>query len=78
MNSLNPEKSSGYDLITSKIIKELPIIGIKSYPVIQCSLAQRLLPGTMESRTDNPHLEARETSLRVNILMANNALTHYI
>jgi hypothetical protein len=25
----NPKKSSGYDLITRKIVKELPIIGIK-------------------------------------------------
>jgi hypothetical protein len=29
MNSLNPKKSSGYDLITGKILKELPIIGMK-------------------------------------------------
>jgi hypothetical protein len=29
INSLNPTKSSGYDLITGKILKELPIIGIK-------------------------------------------------
>jgi hypothetical protein len=29
INSLNPEKPSGYYLITSKILKELPIIGIK-------------------------------------------------
>jgi hypothetical protein len=28
-NSLNPKKSSGYDLIAGKILKELPIIGIK-------------------------------------------------
>jgi hypothetical protein len=28
VNSLNPKKSSGYNLITSKILKELPIIGI--------------------------------------------------
>jgi hypothetical protein len=28
INSLNPKKSSGYDLITGKILKELPIIGI--------------------------------------------------
>jgi hypothetical protein len=26
---LNPKKSSGYDLITGNILKELPIIGIK-------------------------------------------------
>jgi hypothetical protein len=29
INSLNPKKSSGYDLITGKILKALPIIGIK-------------------------------------------------
>jgi hypothetical protein len=29
INSLNPQKSSGYNLITDKILKELPIIGIK-------------------------------------------------
>jgi hypothetical protein len=29
INSLNPKKSSGYDLITGRILKELPIIGIK-------------------------------------------------
>jgi hypothetical protein len=29
INSLNPKKSSGYDLITGKILKEMPIIGIK-------------------------------------------------
>jgi hypothetical protein len=29
INSLNPKKSSGYDLITGKILKELSIIGIK-------------------------------------------------
>jgi hypothetical protein len=28
-NSLNPKKSSGYDLIAGKILKEMPIIGIK-------------------------------------------------
>jgi hypothetical protein len=28
-NSLNPKKSSGYELITGKILEELPIIGIK-------------------------------------------------
>jgi hypothetical protein len=31
INSLNPKKSSGYDLITGKILKELPIIGIKYF-----------------------------------------------
>jgi hypothetical protein len=29
INSLNPKKLSGYDLITGKILKELPTIGIK-------------------------------------------------
>jgi hypothetical protein len=29
INTLHPNKSSGYNLITSKIIKELPITGIK-------------------------------------------------
>jgi hypothetical protein len=29
INSQNPKKSSGYDTITGKILKELPIIGIK-------------------------------------------------
>jgi hypothetical protein len=29
INSLNPKKSSGYDLITGIILKELPTIGIK-------------------------------------------------
>jgi hypothetical protein len=29
ISSLNPKKSSGYDLITGKILKELPILGIK-------------------------------------------------
>jgi hypothetical protein len=29
MNCLNPKKSSGYDLMTGKIIKELHIIEIK-------------------------------------------------
>jgi hypothetical protein len=29
INSLNPKKSSGYDLITGKILKELPTIRIK-------------------------------------------------
>jgi hypothetical protein len=29
INSLNPTKSSGYIIITGKILKELPIIGIK-------------------------------------------------
>jgi hypothetical protein len=63
ITALNPKKSPGYDLITGKILKELPIIVNKIYyPVIQSCLAQRVLPGTMESGSDLPHLEARETS----------------
>jgi hypothetical protein len=29
INSLDPKKSSGYEIITGKILKELPVIGIK-------------------------------------------------
>jgi hypothetical protein len=29
MNSLNPKKSPGYDLITDKILKDLPTIGMQ-------------------------------------------------
>jgi hypothetical protein len=55
-------KSSGYDLITGTILKELPYYWNKiTYPVIQRCLAQRVLPGTMESHTDHPHLQTRET-----------------
>jgi hypothetical protein len=50
-------------------IQELPIIAIKyliqnkiSYSVIQSCFAQRVLPGTMESHTDHPHLKAKKTS----------------
>jgi hypothetical protein len=34
----------------------------KQIQVIQCCLAQRVLPGTMEGHTDHPHLEARKNS----------------
>jgi hypothetical protein len=56
--SLNPKKSLGYELINCKILKELSFL---SYPVIQCYLAQMILPGTMEGRTDC-HLEVMGTS----------------
>jgi hypothetical protein len=59
VNSLYPKKSSGYNLITGKDLIELPIIGIK-YTQLFNGLAQRVLPGTMESCTDHPHLEARK------------------
>jgi hypothetical protein len=62
-SSLNAKKSSGYFLIIGKILKELPTYWNKvSYPTIQCSLAQNILLGTMESHTDHPDLKARETS----------------
>jgi hypothetical protein len=62
INILNPNKSSGYDLITGKILKELPIIRIKYLTqLFTVVLLKRVLPSTMESCTDHPHLEARET-----------------
>jgi hypothetical protein len=78
ISNLKPKKSSGYYLMTGGILKELPIVGIKSYPVTHCFLTQRILPKTMDSRTDHPRLEARKTSKRVNIRPANKHLTHYI
>jgi hypothetical protein len=56
INSLNPKKSSAYDLITGKILQELPIIGtkyltqllnavlLKGYFSAQCKVAQILKP----------------------------------
>jgi hypothetical protein len=65
INSLNTKISSGYDLVSGKILKGLPITGIKYlHPVIQCCLAQR---AQWKVCTDHPHLEARETPSRVNI-----------
>jgi hypothetical protein len=55
ISNLNPKKSS-YDIITHKIHKELPIIGLK-----YC-LPERVLPCIMEGGTDHSHLEGRETS----------------
>jgi hypothetical protein len=58
IDSLNPKKSSSL----TKFLKVLPVIFNKiPYPDIQCCLAQRVLPGTMESCIDHPHLEARKT-----------------
>jgi hypothetical protein len=40
ISNLNPNKSSGYDLFTGKILKELPIIGLNispSYSMPSCS-----------------------------------------
>jgi hypothetical protein len=57
------KSSSGYDLITGKILKEFAYYWNKiSYPVFQCCRSQRVLPGTIKSLTDNPHLEAKETA----------------
>jgi hypothetical protein len=41
---------------------EVPDWARHHYSVIQCCLAQRVLPDTVKSRTDHTHLEARETS----------------
>jgi hypothetical protein len=46
ISNINPKKSSGYDLVTGKFLKEPPIIGIK-YRFIRCSPTQRILPGAM-------------------------------
>jgi hypothetical protein len=61
ISNLNHKKSSGYGLITGKILKELPIIGI-TQPVIQCCSVQGILPSTMESSRGDYHLEARRPS----------------
>jgi hypothetical protein len=57
VNSLKTKKSPGYDLITGKILKELPIVGLKYFTVIQRRHAKRTLLGTMESCTD--HLQPK-------------------
>jgi hypothetical protein len=63
VSSLNPRKSSGYDLITGNILKELPVMGIKYLTqLFNAALLKWYFPGTMESRTNHPHLESRETS----------------
>jgi hypothetical protein len=38
INSLNPEKSSDYDLINCKIIKELPTMGMKFHTLLFTAL----------------------------------------
>jgi hypothetical protein len=55
INILNPRKSAGYDLITGKILKDLPTIGIKyltrifnavlfkGYVPAQCKVTQIIL-----------------------------------
>jgi hypothetical protein len=60
INSLIPKKSSGYDLITVNILKELPIIGIKYLTQLFNAV---LLKGYFSAQwKDQPHLEARKTS----------------
>jgi hypothetical protein len=54
INSLNPKKFWGYDLNAGESLKEL-------FVRIKCYLAERLLPGTVESCTDHPLLEAKES-----------------
>jgi hypothetical protein len=50
INSLNPKKSSGYDLITGKILKELPIIAIKYLTqLFNAAFLNGYFPGTIES-----------------------------
>jgi hypothetical protein len=61
VSSLNPEKSSDYDLSTDNILKELSVIGMKFLAHLFSGLAQRILPGGMETSPDLPHPEARLT-----------------
>jgi hypothetical protein len=61
INSLNTKKSSGYDFITGKILKELPIIGIKYLTRFFNAV---LLKGYFQAQwkvTDHPHFEARKS-----------------
>jgi hypothetical protein len=45
-----------------------------SYTAVRCSLAQRVLPDTMESRSDYPHTKVWENPPRPNILSPNKLL----
>jgi hypothetical protein len=64
IRNLNPKKSSDCDLITGKILKELPIVGIKYLTQLFNTLS-----AAMESRTDQPHLDSRKTCYRpINLL----------
>jgi hypothetical protein len=55
INSLNPKQSSGYDLITGKILKELPIIRIK---YLAQSFNAVLLKGYLDARKTYYYLPA--------------------
>jgi hypothetical protein len=48
INSLNPKKSSGYDIIAGKIIEELPIIRIKYLSQIFNVVLFKWVPVTVE------------------------------
>jgi hypothetical protein len=61
VSSLNLKKLSGYDLITGKILKILPNVGVK-YLTQLFSYCSKGTSCAMEIPTDYPHLEARETS----------------
>jgi hypothetical protein len=54
INSINPKKSSGYNLITGKFLKELPIIGIKYFTQLFNCFAQRVLPGILILKPGKP------------------------
>jgi hypothetical protein len=61
INSLHPKKSSGYNLITGNILKELPIIEIKYLTQLFNAV---LLTGYFPSqwKVTVTHFEARKTS----------------
>jgi hypothetical protein len=61
ISNLNPKKSSGYDVITDKILKELPVVGIKYLAQSFSCSSQMILLGAMESSTCHPHPEARKS-----------------
>jgi hypothetical protein len=62
ISNINPKKSSGYNLVTDNILKELPIIRIKYLTqLFNAVLLKGYFPGAMKSSTGHPHLEARKT-----------------
>jgi hypothetical protein len=62
ISSLNRKKSSGYNLITGKILKELPVMGIKYLPpLFNAVLLKGYFLAQQKVAQDHPHLEARKT-----------------
>jgi hypothetical protein len=64
IKNLPPKKSPGYDLMTGKILKELPTLCIQYLTqlfnaILLCGYL--LLSHSMESRLDNTHPEAWQT-----------------